>query len=37
MTSAVRGSFRDNANTRAEAMSLIYGRHSTDTLSLSVY
>jgi GTP cyclohydrolase I len=27
MTSAVRGSFRDNHVTRAEAMSLIYGRH----------
>jgi GTP cyclohydrolase IA len=27
VTSAVRGSFRDNDNTRAEAMSLIYGRH----------
>jgi GTP cyclohydrolase I len=26
VTSAVRGSFRDNDNTRAEAMSLIYGR-----------
>jgi GTP cyclohydrolase I len=27
VTSAVRGSFRDNDVTRAEAMSLIYGRH----------
>jgi GTP cyclohydrolase I len=27
VTSAVRGSFRDNDNTRSEAMSLIYGRH----------
>jgi len=27
MTSAVRGSFRDNDVTRAEALSLIYGRH----------
>jgi len=26
VTSAVRGSFRDNDVTRAEAMSLIYGR-----------
>jgi GTP cyclohydrolase I len=27
VTSAVRGSFRDNNVTRAEAMSIIYGRH----------
>jgi len=27
VTSAVRGAFRDNDTTRAEAMSLIYGRH----------
>jgi GTP cyclohydrolase I len=27
VTSAVRGSFRDNDVTRAEAMSIIYGRH----------
>ena len=27
VTSAVRGLFRDNTVTRAEAMSLIYGRH----------
>ena len=26
-TSAVRGAFRDNNVTRAEAMSIIYGRH----------
>ena len=27
VTSAVRGAFRDSNVTRAEAMSLIYGRH----------
>ena len=27
VTSAVRGAFRDNNITRAEAMSIIYGRH----------
>jgi GTP cyclohydrolase I len=27
VTSAVRGAFRDNNVTRAEAMSIIYGRH----------